>query len=165
MKTIFISSVILLLVLSAGAQNKVSGCYIRTAGGANELAWENDSLKFDFLPLSYSWRVTIENKADVTAKCLWDEALFIVDKKSSPIVFETTLKLDLDKSKGETLIAPGTLIRKDILPRENVSDGTISIVFNKGAVKKADIPIKLILPVEIGGVKRDYVFDFIVSKI
>lgn len=147
------------------AQWKTSGCIVeQTTPNADGLVWENDSIKFKFSPYTYSWGIRIENKSNISISVLWDEVLFVRAKRSSNIIFDDTIMLYIDKPKGESIIAGGTLITKSILPRDVVYNGSISPIFYKSTIKKeGPMNIRLIFPVMVENQKRIYEFTFTVS--
>jgi hypothetical protein len=144
---------------------KTNGCYISLINPySSDMSWENDSIKFTFTPYTYWWNIEIENKTNNKITCLWDETLFIVKNRSSHIAFDNTLKLDIDKPKGESIIASRTDLRKSILPVEKAKYGTISDVFYRSDVKKADVPIRIIFPIKFEETIKNYEFVFNVTS-
>lgn len=106
------------LVVAKG-QEKYAGCVIeQTTPGANNMVWENDSIKFTFSPTDLFWSIKIENKTKANVECDWDKTLFIRNKKSSGIVFDNTIRMQKDAPKGTSIIASGTEISKSIFPLE-----------------------------------------------
>jgi hypothetical protein len=165
MKTFLVLLITLCSLSVYSQQSKVNGCYVSLIKpNSDELAWENDTLKFTFTPYTYYWNIKIENKINNKMTCLWDETLFIVKNRSSRIVFSNTLKIDVNKPKGEDILFPGTEIRKSILPVEKVQYGTMNNIFYRSDVRKADVPIKLVFPIKIDETVRDYEFEFNVTS-
>jgi len=171
MRKIFFTAVILLFNFSAFCQNypvKLSGCCITMIKPVtNQMSWENDSVKFTFKPTKTFWGVTIENKTNVKMSCIWDNALFVVNKQSSPLLFDNTLIINKSASKGESQIASKTEISKSIYPFESyVKDGRnyVSDLFFKAGIKYyGDTSIRLIFPIKSGEKTREYEFEFKVS--
>lgn len=149
------------IALCTNAQTKYGGCCIeQIAPNSNDFVWENDSLKFTFVPSNYFWKVTIENKTDTKASCLWDETLFIRGKESSGIVFNNTIGLKKNDPKGESIIPAKSQITKSIYPLRRW-DGEVYPVFYKKDIKKqGDLSIRLIFPISFEEYKQDYVFSF-----
>ncbi len=165
-KTVFmLIALFILAVYSANAQYKYAGCCIELiTSGSDGLVWENDSIKFTFSPTDYFWKVTIENKTSEKAVCLWDETLFIRNKKSSSIIFDNTIRLKKDEPKGESIIASNTEIRKEIFPLELWWDTGAYPVFKKKSIKKeGDMIVRLIFPIDFGEEKIEYEFSFNVT--
>ena len=154
----------LLIALSfaANAQVKESGCIIeQTTPGANDMIWENDSLKFSFVPTSYFWTVRIENKTSDKIICDWDNVLFIYDKTTSGIVFDDTIELKKNDPKGTSTIVPNTILRKDIFPIESWGEYGLSPVFLRQLIKKwGEDKISIIIPIQFGQNIQEYEFTF-----
>lgn len=147
---------------SIDAQVKESGCIIeQTTPGANDMIWENDSLKFSFVPTSYFWTVRIENKTSNKMICDWDKVLFIYDKTTSGIVFDDTIELKKNDPKGTSIIAPNTILRKDIFPIESWGEYGLSPVFLRQLIKKwGEDKISIVIPIQFGQNTKEYEFTF-----
>lgn len=152
------------LVVAKG-QEKYAGCVIeQTTPGANNMVWENDSIKFTFSPTDLFWSIKIENKTKANVECDWDKTLFIRNKKSSGIVFDNTIRMQKDAPKGTSIIASGTEISKSIFPLENWWETGAYPVFKKKSIKKeGNMIIRLIFPIKYGDSIRKYEFSFMVS--
>lgn len=167
MKKILLSIILACVFLTINAQQKSNGCCIEMVSPKSEgMIYENDTIKFKFDPTHLFWGITIENKTKVRMTCLWDKTVFIVDKKSSQIVFDDTRILDLNKPKGESILSPGTELSKSIFPLESVSkyEDKPYPVFRKSTIKNhGNTRIRLIFPIMQNGAEREYEFEFIVS--
>lgn len=164
-KYLFALLAITLTALNVNAQHKWGGCNIeQTTTNSNGLIWEDENVKFTFYPTDLFWSVTIENKSSGKLTCLWDEVLFIINKKSSKIVFDDTVRLKKDDPKGESVIASETEIRKEIYPVDlwwDSSIGGAQYIFKKRLIKKyGEMNIKLVFPLVSESGKTDYEFTF-----
>jgi len=161
MKKVLLVLMFTILFINTYSQQKHGGCCIeQITPNSNDFTWENDSLKFTFAPSNYFWKVTIENKTNTKAVCLWDETLFIRGKESSAIVFNNTIRLKRNDPKGESIIPSKSEIIKSIYPL-NRWDGDVYPVFYKKDIKKqGDLNIRLIFPISFGDNKKDYEFSF-----
>lgn len=151
-----------LITVSASGQNKVGGyCVKQTTPGADNLSWENDSINFIFYPSLDSWFIIISNKTSSSMTCLWDETLFVINGLSSPVIFNTTLNMNIYDPKGTSLIASQSTISKTIYPLNNYYAGQIHNILKRRDVKTGDVPIRMIFPILIGDNKVTYEFSFI----
>lgn len=165
MKRIFVCICLIMSLVVAKGQEKYAGCVIeQTTPGANNMVWENDSIKFTFSPTDLFWSIKIENKTKANVECDWDKTLFIRNKKSSGIVFDNTIRMQKDAPKGTSIIASGTEILKSIFPLENWWETGAYPVFKKKSIKKeGNMIIRLIFPIKYGDSIREYEFSFMVS--
>lgn len=165
MKKIILLILISMFYTLINAQNKYSGCNIeQLTKGANGMMWENDSLKFTFIPTDYFWKITIENKTRYKASIDWDEVMFIRNKKSSKIIFDNTIRLKMNDPLGETLIASKSEILKEIFPVDLWWETGPYPVFKKKSLRKeGNMNVRIIIPVSIENKKNDYEFSFLIS--
>jgi hypothetical protein len=165
MKKLLSLILLLLTTLLVNAQVKCLGCYIEMLNkNANGMTWENDSLKFTFVPDSYFWEVNIENKTNTTAICDWDKTLFIVNKISSNIMFGTSTPLTMNQPKGTSSIGASSIIKSpQIAPIVDYhGEEDLRHIFHKSDVKRegGSMPIRLIFPIAFNGKSKEYIFEF-----
>lgn len=165
MRKTFLLLVFAFAMMSVKGQEKYAGCIIeQTTPGANNMIWENDSIKFSFSPTDLFWTITIENKTNSKIECDWDNTLFIRNKKSSGIVFDNTIKMLKNEPKGTSVIASKTEISKSIFPLENWWDTGAYPVFKKKSIKKeGNMVVRLIFPIKYKDSSREYEFSFSIS--
>lgn len=165
MKKIILFILISMFCTFTNAQNKYAGCSIeQLTNGANDMIWENDSLKFTFIPTDYFWKVTIENKTSFKASVNWDQVMFIRNKKSSKIIFDNTIRIKMNDPLEETPIASNSEILKEIFPVDLWWETGPYPVFKKKSLKKeGDMNIRIIIPISFDNSKNDYEFSFLIT--
>lgn len=166
MKNILLQFILLFACCVANAQEyKYAGCIIQqTTPNSDDMIWENDSIKFTFSPTDFFWNVKIENKTNEKITCDWDNTLFIRNKKSSGVVFDNTIRIKKEESKGKSIIASGTEISKRIFPVENWWESGAQPVFKKKSIsKEGDMTVRLMFPISYNDQPSDYEFSFNIS--
>jgi hypothetical protein len=129
------------------------------------MTWENDSLMFSFNPSDYFWKVNVENKTGNKAFIQWDNALFIRNKKSSKVVFDSTIRFKMNDPLGESTIASKSEIGKSIYPVDLWWETEPYPVFKKKNIKKeGDMVVRILIPVSFDGKIKDYEFNFVISN-
>lgn len=155
-----------LLSTLASAQVKNAGCQLRLSEpiSSNDLRWENDSLKvqFEFNEMNFFVCVSVWNKTKETISIDWDRFLMIQGKASYPIIFDDTYMIQKDQPKGKSLIAPDTMIWKNVSTANNVEYNME--LYTKRDVKKAGSrKIGFIIPVIYGDLVQEYRFTIDVT--
>ena len=150
----------------ANAQSEWSGCLITmTSPKSGECSWENDSISFSFLPTELFWRVKIQNKFSNKIICNWDDVLFNVEDKTSGIVFDNTIRLKMNDSKGKSIILPGSTESKELFPVARWTEYGPTDIFKKKLIKKnGPVKVTLYFPVNYDNKVEDYTFNFIISS-
>lgn len=165
-KQILLFALILFNSLSLFAQYKDFGiCYEIQKGQSepNGLYAENDTIAAEFDPSPYSWRIVINNKLTKSISIDWGKAIFVINDKSSQIIFKNTLAININNQLGKELIASKTKLTKDIVPKSKVYDGVIYDIIKKSYLKKSDYTFRIILPITIDNMEKEFEFNFIAS--
>lgn len=148
-----------LIITLASAQVKNAGCQLRLSEpiSSNDLTWQNDSIKvqFEFNEMNYFVCLSVWNKTQETISIDWDKFLMIQGKASYPILFDDTVLLQKDQSKGKSQIASGTMIWKNISPVSNV-EYNIELYTKKDVKKFGSRQIGFIIPI----VSRDQTTEY-----
>src|SRR5690606_14064435 len=71
-----------------------------------------------FKPSLYFWKVNIENTTSENVIIDWDKTTFVIQGKSSGVVFNDTIKMLINQPKGKEVIAPNSTLTKEIYPKE-----------------------------------------------
>ena len=126
-----------------------------------------DSINFEFEPNTENfWGINITNNGTQKVYILWNDAVFGTGSNLSKIVFNTDNRLLMNSEKPPEIIYPGLNISKQI---DNVmnfssSDYIGQLYYSKYLDNGLEWRIKLIIPIKIGDIQKDYIFEFIVYK-
>lgn len=165
MRKAILTTVSILFAISVQSQVKNSGCMIHhTTEGSKEMVLENDTLKFEFKPTEYFWKVTIENKIDKSATIHWNEVSFIRNKKASKVVFDDTSRINMNDPLPDQSIPSYSEVSKEIYPSELWwESGPYPVYKKKSLRKEGDMLVRIILPIAIDGTKKNYEFSFLIK--
>lgn len=185
MRNYFLALIVSVL-LPMGLQAKVKGYYRvslstvdvvgekgvisnpENAQGFTTPVYEDDvmAIAFNFEPTHIDF--TLSNKSDQTLKILWDEAIYVGGPSGVSVgVFHSGVKL-IDRSAPQTptVVVRGSKINDLLVTKDGVSfNGTFGrwvysyILYWEDALKQ----VKVLLPIEVNGEKREYLFDFAVN--
>lgn len=149
----FLVSLLLLVGVSAMAQVKNNGCYLRLIEPvqSDTLEYTNGDVRvsFDFDSGAYFVRVEVENLTDEMISLDWDKFLITGENSSHAIIFDDTRAALKDSPKGVARIAPHTHVSKKITKAENAEYPLP--LYQKKYVKLRPAYIGFIIPIEKGG--------------
>jgi len=162
MKHIILIVIVFVLQLPLLSQDTIDGCCITLADPASpSLTWSNDSISFAFTPSEYFWEISISNSTSRSITCMWDEALFIINDLSSKIIFDYTTLIQKNDPLAPGIIAPGTKIKRSIIPLDNVGVYATNPVYTKKMIKRTgERIVSLFVPVQAGSHRTEYKFVF-----
>lgn len=146
--------------------------------GKTNYKYENDLFNILWYATRSQLNFSIKNKSDYSIKILWDEAVFIDQNGKTGRVMHDGIKyIDRNNSMPASVIPKGTSLDDMIVPTSNVyySSGsgwrTSDLLYVDQNVLKSNpsayegVTIKVLLPLEIEGVKNEYTFEFDVNNI
>lgn len=151
-----------------------------------KFVFEDKLLKIKFFIGSDRIYFDLENKTDYSIKLIWDDMIFVNAKNESSGVIHTGIKL-INKNESQK---PTPIIRKGnhsdiIIPSNNIYyndyyrswdyEGIFKTInYEKSspnyesiamANQYKDKKIKLLMPIEIEGIKNEYIFTFKVDNV
>ena len=167
MKRIMTAIVCLLVAVQSWGQIQNAGCTLRLiepATTAEDLAWENDTVKvkFEFNAMNYFVCVNVWNKTQEIISVDWDKFLIIQGGSSSSIIFDDTVLLLKDQPKGSSSIAPGTMIWKKVTAPSNV-EYNLELYRKKDIKKYGNRQIGFVVPIVYGDSTTEYRFTVEIS--
>jgi hypothetical protein len=156
--------------LTAKSQVIVSGCIITMKESKDHrLVFQNDSVLVSFTPSSTFWWVKITNKLKQETMLSWDKSSFIVNGKSSKIIFDNTINLNKNDALPSQVIPSESYIEKNIFPVESLELAlpVISKRFATKRFKETGDPdsVRIILAMEINGKPNVLAFNFYVTPV
>lgn len=130
--------------------------------GQSDLSWSNDDVKISYAPTDYFWTVKIENISRDKITLDWDKSTFVINKKSSGIVFNTTVKMFINQPKGIEVIPPNAMIVKKIYPQSS-ANFMYPLFFKRDIEKFGNYNVTINLSTVKDGIEQDQNADFVVS--
>ena len=125
-------------IVSATAQVKVAGCYLRmiepTKSETLKLVNDTIEVEFGFDNLNFFIDLGIKNLTDQPIEIDWDKTMLLSGESSYPIIFDDTVIAFKNSPKGKTTIPPKSKIYKKISSDTNVEYNIP--LFKKKSVKK-----------------------------
>lgn len=155
----------ILLGLSIKAQHQVNGCIVTLAESSDKsFTVKNDTIEVRFNPTEFFWNVVITNHLKTDVSVIWNKSSFVINNKSSKIIFDETIRMKKDDPIQDQEITSGSYIEKNIYPLENLefSTPTISKRFVKKDFEATGKPhtAKIRLAFLIDGQEKKYDFNF-----
>ena len=146
--------------------------------GKTNYKYENDLFNIIWYPTRKQLNFSITNISDYSIKILWDESVFIDQEgKTGRVMHDGVKYIDRNNSMPASIIPKGTSLDDIIVPTSNVyySSGigweTSALVHVNQDLLKSNpsayegVTIKILLPLEIEGIKNEYTFEFDVYNI
>jgi hypothetical protein len=127
---------------------------IQTTYGVDGMTWEDDHFRFDFTLNDTYWHVSILNKTQDRAVCLWDRSVYSARYTNETI--GTTKKIP---AFNRTSILPETGISKIMF-----SNVRKYIYAPKEIYYVSPKEVMLVIPVEVKDVTKEYEFLFTISE-
>lgn len=140
-------------------------------------SYEDDNMQALLLCGAKSIYFELKNKTAKTAKVLWDEAAIVDYTGATQRVTHIGVRLmDRDAPKPPTSIPAGTILKDEVTPISNIyldrmqwrTAGLFPMFYKSKSEKEAKQyegkTMKLLLPLDFDGERKDYVFDFIIDK-
>lgn len=114
--------------ITVNAQYTTENCIVKLQG-ANDggLSIKNDTLNIYFKPTAYFWYINVKNNLSSDISINWDKSSFIINKRSSKIIFDNTLKIDQSASIPNEEIPGGSFIDRNIFPADYLDPLTPTI--------------------------------------
>lgn len=141
-----------------------------TDKGAVEL-YEDGLLSIAWTLQSYGLNFILENKSDQSLKILWDEASYISPASESMGVIHAGVRLiDKQQSQPPSIVARKTKFSDLIYPKDYVfwnsygGNWEYTALLPGGEAKFTGKTIQVLLPLEVDGVKYEYIFVFTIGE-
>jgi hypothetical protein len=137
-----------------------------TVPASKNLSYKSDTLSVAFTPKEYAWGVKITNNQKDDISIIWDKSSFILNGASSKVIFDNTLKLNIENSIPDQELPAGSFVEKRIFPAGSFSERWPSKTIDKKEVRKllkeSGKPeiVKIILAIRIRGMIKKYDFNF-----
>lgn len=164
-KSLLFFALILCVSISVKAQHLVNGCMVTLVESSdNSFTIKNDTLEVKFNPTEFFWNVIATNHLKSDVSLIWNKSSFIINNKSSKIIFDDTINFKKNDPIQDEQISAGSYIEKNIYPLENLefSSPTISKRFVKKDFEATGKPhtAKIRLAFLIDGQEKKYDFNF-----
>lgn len=138
---------------------------------ANTIVYSDDDLAIGFSSiLNTAVRFSIQNKTDQTMRIIWDDTVFVdIDNSTSRVMHLGVRYIDRNDSQPPTVIPSGARVDDQIVPTKNVyyQSGRYGgwrtrpiIPQDSRALDYDGQVISVVMPIEIGGERSEYRFDF-----
>lgn len=165
--------------------------YTHTLIGDNvkENVYEDSLIKITFSITRTEIDFVMFNKTENPIKIIWDEASFIPYQEGKRVIHKGVTYIDRDKSQVPTTVPSKTMWSDLIVPTENITYRAPyqgMLVPNPGGwdtkdmwllddlgkpenveliMKQKGLKYRVLLPMEINGVKKNYTFNFQITDI
>ena len=169
--------------------NTYSYSHKLTGENITDKTYEDNDLKITFTVGTKDIDFEIYNKTDKSVKIIWDETSFIPYGEGKKVMHKGVKYTDRDAAQVPTSIPSKTSWSDIIVPTDNVyfrqgyysqylsnpggwetTDLWISSDFNKPETEAVVMKLKgwkyrLVMPMEVNGVKKEYTFNFEITDI
>ena len=169
--------------------NTYSYSHKLTGENITDKTYEDNDLKITFTVGTKEIDFEIYNKTDKSVKIIWDETSFIPYGEGKKVMHKGVKYTDRDAAQVPTSIPSKTSWSDIIVPTDNVyfrqgyysqylsnpggwetNDLWISADFNKPETEAVVMKLKgwkyrLVMPMEVNGVKKEYTFNFEITDI
>jgi hypothetical protein len=166
MKKTFYFLAIIISGLSFGQSTDYGKFHIELIEPAaqSDLSWNNEDVKISYRPTDFFWTVKIENISNKKITVDWDKSTFVINKKSSGVVFDTTVKLLVNQPKGNEIIPANSMIEKKIYPQSYASEVNMYPLFFKRDIEKfGNYSVTINITTIKDQEEKDQSADFVVS--
>lgn len=139
--------------------------------------YEDDYIEISLICGAKSIYFELKNKTAKTAKIIWDEASIVDYTGATQRVTHIGVRLmDRDASKPPTAIPAGSVVKDEATPVSNIyldrmqwkTAGLFPMFYKSKSDQEAKQYegkiIKLLLPLDFSGERKDYVFEFLIEK-
>lgn len=176
--------VAVLCCLAAGCAGMILGTQYRYDVSLAEggLRFTDEMIDVTFTPGHATIGLELTNKSDQTIRILWDETVIIQEGRSKAVFHAGVKYAERDRPMPPSIVPKGARHEDLVMPKENVyyesgkyggwkeedmlpqfdkneDDRKRYILAQKGA------SIVLFMPLEIGGVRKEYTFTFKVNAV
>lgn len=148
-----------------------------TDAGITKYRFEDADIQIVMYVLPKRIIFDLKNKTDQTAKLIWDDAVMVDYTGANQRVTHVGVRfMDRDNPKPPTSILAGTLLHEEVTPTSNIYldrlewkvSGLFPVFYKTKSEPEAKQyegkTMKLLLPIELRGEKKEYIFDFLVEK-
>lgn len=152
------------------AENRSASLAGQTSVTESGLYFEDRYIRIGFVPvLNSTISFSLLNKTDSTIRVIWDEAAFIqIDGSTERVMHSGVRYIERDRPQPPSVVPPGARLDDIILPTSNVyyisgqygGWRTHDIIPQSLALDFDGYTIGVLLPLDIGGSRRDYTFYF-----
>lgn len=192
MKKLFLSVLVIIVLSSCSGNKAFYNIALRSVEFSNDVAESEDATicnvyssgksicKFNDDKIDISWELrktqldfVMLNKSNVSLKILWNEAIYVDENNESSRVMHVGVKyINRNEMQPSSIIAPHAKVSDIVIPTNNIyyirsryGKWGESNLFERNDKSLIDKKVKVMLPIEISGLKYEYYFTFNISDI